>query len=400
MPTPSRRAELNAVKPLPHGQAIEFWKKRLPLSPEDYRALGEMSLEAQTRAFAVADISSIDALMTIHDALGEALKHGESFGDFKKRIREQITANGWGRKRVATIYRTNIQTAYNVGHWKNHVSNGMEVLVYDAVGDSRTRPTHAALDGKAFRIDDDFWDTWYPPNGFGCRCTTQGMSLIEAEARGITIEKGSDPKNQVLDLPNMQTQPLIPDPGFAYNPGKTVFGDQPNPREFGIHAEKLDLKQPTGLKPWAQLPTHPAPPPVAITTLDDAQRFIETEMMGARGFRDYSGKHLVVFDAPVFVRHSMGQSKKKFAERVGLLPLIKPTIEDPDECWFQVRKVADGRYRLNLVYFKKWQHPSGKISNVAIPMDWVGNRWKPVGVYHSNDIEERRIGYPFRRVNA
>jgi len=97
MSTPSVKAELNAVKPLPHGQAIEFWKKRLPLSPEDYRALGEMRLEAQTRAFTVADISSIDALMTIHDALGEALKHGESFGDFKKRIREQITANGWGR---------------------------------------------------------------------------------------------------------------------------------------------------------------------------------------------------------------------------------------------------------------------------------------------------------------
>lgn len=97
MSTPSVKAELNAVKPLPHGQAIEFWKRRLPLSPEDYRALGEMRLEAQTRAFTVADISSIDALMTIHDALGEALKHGESFGDFKKRIREQITANGWGR---------------------------------------------------------------------------------------------------------------------------------------------------------------------------------------------------------------------------------------------------------------------------------------------------------------
>lgn len=44
-------------------------------------------------------------------------------------------------------------------------------LQYRTAGDDKVRPEHAALDRVTLPIDDPFWDTYYPPNGWNCRCT-------------------------------------------------------------------------------------------------------------------------------------------------------------------------------------------------------------------------------------
>ena len=51
-------------------------------------------------------------------------------------------------------------------------------LRYVTAGDGKVRPDHKTLDGVIKRVDDDFWNTFYPPNGWNCRCTV----LQEAEA--------------------------------------------------------------------------------------------------------------------------------------------------------------------------------------------------------------------------
>lgn len=43
-------------------------------------------------------------------------------------------------------------------------------LQYRTAHDSRVRPDHAALDGITLPADDPFWQKYYPPNGWGCRC--------------------------------------------------------------------------------------------------------------------------------------------------------------------------------------------------------------------------------------
>jgi SPP1 gp7 family putative phage head morphogenesis protein len=58
-------------------------------------------------------------------------------------------------------------------------------LKYQTVGDTSVRYEHAVLDGTVKPMNDGFWDKYYPPNGWGCRC--EAVQTMEGE--GIT--KGS-----------------------------------------------------------------------------------------------------------------------------------------------------------------------------------------------------------------
>lgn len=44
------------------------------------------------------------------------------------------------------------------------------VLEYVTVGDDRTRPSHARLNGLKARVDDPIWNKIHPQNGWRCRC--------------------------------------------------------------------------------------------------------------------------------------------------------------------------------------------------------------------------------------
>lgn len=73
-------------------------------------------------------------------------------------------------------------------------------LVYRTVGDSRVRPDHAMLNGIVKPIDDPFWRTYYPPNGWRCRCTV--MNTAEKVTEGEFEDKSVKPEfhgNTALD---------------------------------------------------------------------------------------------------------------------------------------------------------------------------------------------------------
>lgn len=44
-------------------------------------------------------------------------------------------------------------------------------LQYRTANDSKVRPEHAALNGVTLPLSDPFWEEYYPPNGWNCRCT-------------------------------------------------------------------------------------------------------------------------------------------------------------------------------------------------------------------------------------
>ena len=44
-------------------------------------------------------------------------------------------------------------------------------LQYRTAGDNKVRPEHADMHGITLPINDPFWEEFYPPNGWNCRCT-------------------------------------------------------------------------------------------------------------------------------------------------------------------------------------------------------------------------------------
>jgi len=69
--------------------------------------------------------------------------------------------------------------------------------MYDAINDSRTRPSHLALDGVVKPVGDVFWKTHACPNGHRCRCNIRQLTRQQAMAKGgvtqnVPTEDGAD----------------------------------------------------------------------------------------------------------------------------------------------------------------------------------------------------------------
>ena len=92
-----------------------------------------------------------------------------------------------------------LQTEYNHAHqsarmaskWKGYEADAdlYQNLEYVAVMDERTRQSHAALNGAIYPINHPFWDTFYPPNGWGCRCHVRQSDAKVVEKPGIDLPK-------------------------------------------------------------------------------------------------------------------------------------------------------------------------------------------------------------------
>lgn len=236
---------------LPPRRAIEYFRAK------GYKiswAWEEVWAEAHTLAFTVAKAMNQDILEAIRSELQRALETGESFEEFRRNLEPKLRKLGWwGRKeltgptgeaqmvtlgtvrRLETIFKTNVQTAYQVGRWKAFDAARVThpYLQYVAILDSRTRPTHRALHLRVFHIDDPIWKYIYPPNGFNCRCRVRALTADDVKRKGLQVSE-SGPYLQLVNevdqgtglvyqkavykTPGMPTG-FSPDKGWSYNPG-------------------------------------------------------------------------------------------------------------------------------------------------------------------------------------
>jgi SPP1 gp7 family putative phage head morphogenesis protein len=222
----------------------------------------DMWQDAHTRAFTVTSVARMDVLQDIRGALNTALKEGKTSKWFEKELTPILKQKGWwgpiiqvdpdGRARkvrqgsparLNLIYRQNMQSNYMAGRYKEQLAAAEThpYWKYVATLDQKTRPAHAALHGSVYRHDDPFWDVWYPPNGWGCRCkadalSARGMEREHLEAQnsdGRILEREIETVNRDTGLVETRTvkgvrtpdgKEVWTDAGFSYNPGAAAFG--------------------------------------------------------------------------------------------------------------------------------------------------------------------------------
>lgn len=205
-------------------EALEFLEDKVTLAPEEYRKLSD---DCRARAFTVSAFTQAEVLQEFLDELVKAVEEGSTMEDFRKHMESFLTRGGYEPSnpyRLDTIFYTNLQTAYSVGHYKSMTEP--EVLKlrpywqYRTAGDGRVRETHAAMDGKVYRADDPIWNVWYPPNGFRCRCQVVTLSERQVRQRGLKVETEAP---EVLDMDTGEIRMAVPDKGFGTNPARTVY---------------------------------------------------------------------------------------------------------------------------------------------------------------------------------
>lgn len=391
-------------KPLPYKEAETFWKDKIKLSPGQYSKLSD---EAKLRAFAVSGIAKQGELETVFNALQRSITEGTTFADFQKDCGEIFEKRGWtGARawRVDNIFRTNIQTAYMTGRYKQmKAATALRPYwQYSAVNDRRTRPAHAAMHGVVYPADHPFWDTWMPPNGFRCRCNIRSVSERQVEKQGLEVMKNDitgtlfepiDPKTGN----KMPARLLMPDPGFKYNPGKAVYGGL-TPEEGTGWYEDIGTRKYNDFR-RRKIDNLPKD---AYRVFDDkdllpgkqSERFYMDTFL--KEFGVASGETMIIKDAigePLVIGEDLfktaaGNLKITKRGRERYLKLLAQTIKNPYEVWLvPQRSKKDSKVILRRRYIRAFSTgPDNKLTGF-VAFDYSSSGWEGVTAFAPDDLD-------------
>ena len=245
-PTP---VDLQALFTQPPQTAMDYLSQKKLLPSMDWH---EVRDAAHNSSFAVAHLTRLDILEDIRQSLLEAQRLGLTMEKWREQLTPLLQRKGWYGKqtivdtagnakkvqlgnpwRLETIYRTNLQSAFMAGR-RAEMLQSLDTHPYwryVAILDNRTRPTHAAMNGKVLSAVDGAWDTVFPPCGHNCRCRVSPMTRGAVDRGGYTVEsseghlttevvgvgRGQSADVTVLKLPSMDTAFKV-DAGFNHAP--------------------------------------------------------------------------------------------------------------------------------------------------------------------------------------
>lgn len=277
----------------PPKEALEYFRAKGIKPSFDHT---DVWREEHATAFTVAKATKMDVLKDIRAEVDRALAEGRTFRDFAKDLKPTLQKKGWwgvkemddpltgetrlvqlgSARRLKIIYETNMRTARSAGQWERiqRTKAGLPFLLYQLGPSERHRPEHVAFHGLLLPVDDGFWSTHMPPNGWGCKCRVRQVTRAEAERLKQTGVRAPEPE-QVIDpetglptghfertsvgvrtkAPKLGTRewvnkrtgevhqvPIGIDPGWDYNPGQAGRLN----KGLELAAQKLSTAGPEG----------------------------------------------------------------------------------------------------------------------------------------------------------
>lgn len=402
----------------PPREAISFFRAKGWKISFDYR---DTWREEHAIAFTVAKATTIDLLQDIRQAVDEAITMGQPFREFANHLTPVLQEKGWwGRKavvdpktgtaveaqlgsprRLQTIYRANIRSAMAAGQWDRaqKVKRALPYFLYQLGPSKHHRQDHASLEGLVLPVDDPFWNTHFPPNGWGCKCwvrqiseaardgmvrngvPSRGTPEMDQQGRptGRTSTRQIPAKTRAppivyRDWLNQRTGQIekVPegiDPGWDTNPGRDRL------RFFSPH---FDPSLTPGLVSSASVKS-PLPKPRKWTGDEPAKtdgfQNPSAAMDGfLRRFGADQGQSILFIDATetpipigpaLFTNKKSGSLKSQKNDRDLYLPLLEKVIKDPDEIW--VRWERKGKsWRLKRSYLARFIFQNGRLGGLGI----------------------------------
>lgn len=179
-------------------EVLRYWRSKGIRPGFDYRDVWE---EEHDTAFTAAKIMREDVLGALRTSLDEAVSRGTPYETWRRQIGAELERLGfWGEqsvtdpvtgeervidvpRRLATIFETNMRTARAAGQWERiqRTKRTSPFLVYLVGPSLRHREEHLAWHGLCLHADDPFWETHFPPNGYGCKCHIRQVTARERD---------------------------------------------------------------------------------------------------------------------------------------------------------------------------------------------------------------------------
>ena len=119
--------------------------------------------------------------------------------------------NTYNRGYLRAEYNFVQSSAEMAAKWEQFAQDGDRYnLQYRTQHDDKVRPEHAALNGVTLPPSDPFWEEYYPPNGWNCRCTV------------VQVRKSKYPATPHEEAMALGEEALQRDTKgiFHFNPGK------------------------------------------------------------------------------------------------------------------------------------------------------------------------------------
>jgi len=228
-------------EPLSFEEAEKLFLMRVPMTKEEWE---ELEAKLRFRAFTVARLTELDAINAIREKLIKVLQEGKTLRQFWEEggKDELLKRAGFHRSNPwywETVFRTNIQTAYNAGRAYQFRKVKPAYLEFVGITDARQTRICRARSGVIRPADDPWWSSNWPPLHFNCRSTVRAIHKEEFETLGLSVTR------------NLPSEP--PAKGFGVHPLESGSYWKLTPqmieraKKYGIYEEIVKTAKELGL---------------------------------------------------------------------------------------------------------------------------------------------------------
>lgn len=398
---------------LPFREQIAFFRSKVTVPT---RAWADVYASENDHAFAVAGASRMAIVEDFADAVGRAIEDGRTLEDFRRDFDDIVARHGWAYNgsrgwRSRVIYDTNLRQSYAAGREAQmadpELRRARPYGLYRHGGSEHPRPHHLAKDGWVVPIDNPWWDTWTPQNGWGCSCKKFMLSQADVDRLGLAVKEPPpiEYEERVVGAngPNTRTVqvPVGIDPGFEHRPGASrIRAVTPPPLDaplIGLPGRLFPARRATDELP----PTRPFQGQLLApggTNEDYVQAFLTpfgATLDEPALFRDVLGEPLLISSA-LFQNHR-GDWKVRKAGRERYLPVLADALRTPDEIWIAAEyHRAAGKPVLRRRYIAEFQIEGSDLPMIGV-FEWGRDGWMGVTTFQAeagraSEIADMRQG--------
>lgn len=331
---------------------------------------------------------------------------------FNKFLDDALAINAvYNKNYLFAEYKHAVAASQMALRWHEFQKDGdLYNLQYRTAADSRVREEHALLHNTTLPVDDPFWDSFFPPNGWGCRCTAVQVrkSKYPLSDRDLAMKRG----NNCTDGVKKKI--------FRYNPGKSLQLFPPKHPYY--KAPNADKKAIDGYTPVEWTPK----------TVKEAEQFYRDKLGVNCSLAGFTSKNMAQIESifrsveehfqrfpeikkeTLFVGSILGRIKLLFERKLAELKadpyyakLGDDILKKEVSKWITRMKVRAGKntYAYSHGAFKSWG-----LSGIAFNTSWAGekidkslandvnSKWHPPGCASLKAVFDHELGHEIDRL--